>query len=82
VRHIEYELRPDAKDDVRVLLEGLAEWGEAYLNRLARHTRDAPDTCLRNSMPSSSKRLPNPSLTSSSSRCSMRLLRSITVTGL
>jgi DNA-binding HxlR family transcriptional regulator len=31
VLHIEYELRPDVKDSILVLLEHPARWGQAYL---------------------------------------------------
>ncbi len=36
VLHIEYELRDEIKDNVRLLLDQLSEWGESYLGRETR----------------------------------------------
>lgn len=39
ILHIEYELRPDLRDGVCLLLEQVAKWGQGYLSEKTGHER-------------------------------------------
>jgi DNA-binding HxlR family transcriptional regulator len=43
VLHIEYELRPDLKENVSLLLEHVARWGEGYLSEQTESERTGED---------------------------------------